>query len=185
MRVTESLSRGGAADYSWCTEEGAWRGNEVHRATLLLDEGTLDRRSVDKKHRGFVAAWERAKTECHLIPIRCEVELGCVRLNLKGRADRFGKLRGRDGVFEIKTGAIRPATALQLALYGYMDDPKRWWARAAFELRADGSYRFHRYPVSTWMSDLSTALAFVRNATGKPTDSDIIRIERWKMLYKV
>lgn len=176
LSVTRCLSVGGAADYSFVDQEAQWRGSEVHRATELLDRGRLHRAHLPERLRGYVEAYERFKADCHFIPDPEGIE---VRLRgdvegeiLTGRADRLGLLRGVRTVGDIKCGALQEATALQLALYGHLADPTKWWPRWAVRLYPTGLYSYRKWERTAWLTDLNTARAFVR-------------IARWKVLHKV
>jgi len=176
ISVTRALVYGGAADYAFVDDEARWRGSEVARATELLDKGTLVRTSVPASLRGYLRAYERFKAECHFVPdpdgIECSVEGIIEGEVLRGRADRFGYLRGKRAIGDLKTGAILPATRLQTVLYGHLKDPTVWWPRFAVRLDEDGTYRYHTWEVTSWVPDLNTAKAFVR-------------VARWRILNKV
>lgn len=177
LSVTRCLSVAGAADYSFVEQDAQWRGSEVHRATQLLDTNRLHRGHLPARLEGYLCAYERFKAECHFVPDPEGVE---VRLRgevegemLTGRADRLGGLlRGVRGVGDLKCGVLIEATALQLALYGYLADPGKWWHRWAVRLFPDGRYSFRQWTRESWLSDLNTARAFVR-------------VARWKVLHKV
>jgi hypothetical protein len=179
--VTESLQLGGAVDYSFCTEEAKWRGGEVHYAALLLDQGVLVRRSVKKEYRGYLDAYERGKKETHFIPVEMEGEVYSEELDIYGHFDRIGYFANKSlAIADLKTCKMPPATALQLALYGWMKDPSYFWPRFGWELSADGRYSFRKWSRSTFKSDLEVAKAVVRRAQGKSTGSDEHRIANWK-----
>jgi hypothetical protein len=167
LSVTQVLAIAGVADFSFCTDEGRWKGSETHRATELLDRGRL------KKYPGHVAgrirAYERFKVECHFVPDPDGIEVSCHNkaLGIRGRADRIGKLEGLPAVLDLKNGPIQPAVKLQLCLYGEAIDPKRWWTRIAVELRDDGTYRAMKILRQMYWTDLTTARAAVRLAHWK------------------
>jgi len=165
LRVTEILDLSGVTDYTFCTEEGKWKGSEVHRATEMLDRGRLKR--TPDSIVGHVDAYKRFKTECHFVPM--EIEVSCVNkiYRVRGRADRIGMLAGHRCVLDLKNGAIQPAVDLQLALYGEAIDPDLWWDRIAVQLLADGTYRARRIDRMSYRADLATAHAAVRLAHWK------------------
>jgi hypothetical protein len=167
LRVTEILEIAGVADYTFCSEEGKWKGSEVHRATELLDRGRL--RLTPQHVRGQIQAYTSFKVDCHFVPDPDGIEIECRNktLGIRGRADRLGKRKGNRCVVDIKAGRIQPAAILQLTLYGEAIDPGIWWDRIAVELREDGTYRAYKCFRETYGSDLITAHAAVRLARWK------------------
>jgi PD-(D/E)XK nuclease superfamily len=165
LRVTEILDLAGVTDHQFCTDEGKWKGSEVHRATELLDRGRL--RSFPDTIGGHLYAYKKFKTECGFVPEK--VEVSCVNklYRVRGRADRVGFLVGRRCVLDLKNGAIQPAVDLQLALYGEAIDPDVWWDRIAVQLLADGTYRARRIDRMSYRADLATAHAAIRLAHWK------------------
>lgn len=162
LRVTQVLALSGCVDYSWCDEEGKWRGSEVHRAVELANKGKL--KSVPEKISGYFASFEKFKRECRWIAVRTEQELKDERLKISGRMDASGWIKGELAVVDFKTSAIRPAAALQLALYGHMLFGNRMFPRASVELGADGEYKLKIWKILDCPADVSTALASVRIA---------------------
>jgi PD-(D/E)XK nuclease superfamily len=165
LRVTEVLDLAGVTDHQFCTDEGKWKGSEVHRATELLDRGRL--KSVPDAIAGHVEAYKRFKKECHFVPER--IEVSCVNryYHVRGRADRVGMLAGRRCVLDLKNGPIQPAVDLQLALYGEAINPEIFWDRIAVQLLANGTYRARRIDRLLYCADLGTAHAAVRLAQWK------------------
>jgi hypothetical protein len=165
LRVTEILDLAGVTDFQFCTEEGKWKGSEVHRATELLDRGRL--KSMPDHIAGHVTAYRRFKIECHFVPEKIEISCSNKLYRVRGRADRTGMLNGHRCVLDLKNGAIQPAVDLQLALYGEAIDPDAWWDRIAVQLLADGNYRVRRIDRMSYRADLATAHAAVRLAFWK------------------
>jgi hypothetical protein len=165
LRVTEVLDLAGVTDHQFCTDEGRWKGSEVHRATELLDRGRL--KKCPDEILGHVAAYKRFKEECHFVPI--EIEVSCFNriYRVRGRADRVGMLGGFRCVLDLKNGPIQPAVDLQLALYGEAISPLGWWDRIAVQLLANGSYRARRIERLSYRADVTTAHAAVRLAQWK------------------
>jgi hypothetical protein len=164
LGVTRALAIGGACDYSFCDEEAKWRGGEIHRMTELYDRGTLNSKSVPVEIAGFLAAHMKFMRETAFICTEIEREVKSTKLGLRGRLDRYGLMKGKRTVVDFKSGAVNPATALQLALYGNLYDAGNCSQRIAVQLKSDGTYSVKVFPLMQWWEDLNTAHAFVRVA---------------------
>ncbi|HYM34627.1 MAG TPA: PD-(D/E)XK nuclease family protein, partial [Steroidobacteraceae bacterium] len=144
--------------------------SEAARAIELLDRCSLDEkhlRRVSPMLCGYLNAYKKFKAECRFIPTQIEKKIENKQYGYQGRLDRVGLFHGKECLADFKTGIVAPATRLQLALYGYALDPKRWWPRLGVQLKPDGSYQCVPYDVREWPSDLATALACVRVALWK------------------
>ncbi len=144
------------------------RGTALHMATELDDHGELDEDSVAEDIVGYLAAWRRFRVEADFVPHAIECRLYHPRLRYAGTIDRIGALRRKPAIVDIKTGAQRRATGVQLAAYEAM-------ARIAgmstpsthlygCYLSADGSYQLVRY------TDTRDILAFTA----------ALQIHRWR-----
>lgn len=173
--VTRCLALAGVADFSWSNEEAMWKGSEIHRACELLDKEKLDEKRLPESLRGYLLAYKKFKAECHFVPLKIEVACSNLGTGLRGRADRVGLLRGRECVLDIKTGPLNPAVGLQLALYGNMMSPIKWWHRVAVQLKADGHYSCKHWDARSWLSDLVTAQACVRIARWRVENTSGLR----------
>ena len=167
LHVTEVLWLSGVVDYSFCDEESKWRGSEVSRAVDLANKGTLKIKSVPRNIEGYVDAFFKFKREKHFVCVASEESLEKNSLGPRGRMDARGFMDGSPAIVDWKTGQIRDAVALQLVLYGHMRDPSAWVDRCGVQLMPDGDYRIKTWPLLTWHSDLTTALACVRVARWK------------------
>jgi len=115
--VTTILKAGGWIDDRFYTEQGRKRGEDVHRATSLLDAQRLDWTSLSEEIRAYVLSYERARAELGLGIRRIECIVHKARL-WAGIEDREATWERQLTVVELKTGAPTLADKLQLAGYG-------------------------------------------------------------------
>jgi len=115
--VTHILKAGGWIDDRFFNEQGRKRGEDVHRATALLDQQRLDWTSLSEEIRAYVLSYERARAELGLGIRRIECIVHKARL-WAGIEDREATWGRQLTVVELKTGAPTLADKLQLAGYG-------------------------------------------------------------------
>jgi hypothetical protein len=115
--VTTILKAGGWIDDRFYTEQGRKRGEDVHRATALLDQQRLDWTSLSEEIRAYVLSYERARAELGLGIRRIECVVHKARL-WAGIEDREATWGHQLTVVELKTGAPTLADKLQLSGYG-------------------------------------------------------------------
>lgn len=151
--VTEVMKSVGIIDTAWFTEDAAWRGNCIHFACQLDDEGDLDESSLSPEIGGYLGAKRRLYREIggftptHIeVPMFYEDDSGLV---FGGRADRFGYIDGSLEkpfiVLDFKSGSIARWVCIQLAAYSmFFPDCFR---RIAAELRSDGTYNLQEFPI--------------------------------------
>jgi len=164
--VTRLLAISGATDNSFCDEEAAHRGREVHRAIKLFEQHRLDEKHLPKHVRAFLEGYKQAKNELHLIIKKVEIPVMNKKLGIRGRLDAECLKRGVRALADWKTnttGIVDPATGLQLCLYGDCYTPGVWWPRLAVVLMPE-DFRYHEWPLKTFGSDLVTAKAAHRMA---------------------
>lgn len=126
------------------------RGDAVHFGCELLDRGTLNWATVQPEILGYIHAWEKYRRE---VPHAWEfIEQPAYHslLMYAGTPDRYGIVRGRPALVDIKTvAAMNPAVGVQLAGYRNLiapgHDAAREIDRIAVQLCADGTYREHHY----------------------------------------
>jgi hypothetical protein len=145
-------------DTQWFTDDCRWRGSAVHAACQYLDEGCLDWDSVLPEHEGYVRAWERAMRECCFVWDGVEEELYHTQYQYAGRRDRRGRIGQSRVVADIKTGALYPQTAMQLAAYVAPLESPRSHRRFAVRLKPDGTYTVKEYPVAEFGRDWNNFL---------------------------
>lgn len=116
--VTEIIKAANLVDYSHSDQLAIERGNAVHAACHYLEEGDLDRSSLDPRIVGYVSAYERFTRECVAGSLISEALLAHKTLRYAGTLDRICWLH--DGGMVIpdwKTGGENPAFEIQLAAY--------------------------------------------------------------------
>lgn len=133
-------------------------GTAVHRACELFDRDDLVMDSLDPRILGYLAAWQRFKSETGFVVEAAELRLASDVYRVAGTLDRVGLLRGVLGkpraILEIKTTAdFMPSFGPQLAGYWQLWRESKRLAtsqllatrRYAVQLREDGTYRLQRY----------------------------------------
>lgn len=167
MGVTEILSRAGYIDSRWFDDLSRWRGSEIHRLVMLLDQnGKLDMRTVCIELRGYVRGWQQYKLDSHIIGFEAiEQKVFAISEKYAGRLDRAypiilldGGLKTISELTDLKTnkqGYIADWTRLQTAAYGHALRPGFWWPRKAVCLRPNGTYKCAIYPASNFQNDLA------------------------------
>lgn len=147
--VTQILEAAGISDFSGVPADvlarAAARGTAVHVATWFDDQDDLDETTLDPAIGGYLAAWRKFKAEngvvVKLIEQRIYSPLGYV-----GTFDRLITMTKWGEVLpDIKTGAVSPSWAIQLAAYlkGFHGPQAPKCRRVVVQLRKDGSYNLH------------------------------------------
>ena len=161
--VTSVLKSVGIIDYSFIPQEilqrASKRGTAVHLALQYLDEGCLDRTSVDVEHRGYIEAYERFVTESGFEPAHIEHRVYHPVYRYAGTLDRTGLLNGTLTILDFKTGLVLPGHALQLAAYANCLAAPRRFRRIALQLNADATYRVYEYPMRSFNPDANLFLS--------------------------
>ena len=133
-------------------------GTAVHMACEFDDLGELDDAETDSKIMGYVSAWRKFRDDTQSSVELNEQKLFHPYLKFAGTIDRVAFLRTDEDskeslwLLDIKTSAEpHPSYGVQLSgysiLYGATIGEKYDCEikRASVHLRADGSYKFHRY----------------------------------------
>jgi hypothetical protein len=117
--VTGVLKDNTLVDYQFCSLLARERGSAAHEAIHFFVEGDLDRSSVDPIVAPYVDAAERFLQDLEAEPVMAEAIVFSSLYGYAGKLDLLCYLRGRKrlAVIDWKTGAVPPATALQLAGY--------------------------------------------------------------------
>lgn len=136
--VTTIIKGMGLIDDTHYTEAARIRGQYVHEAVHLYCKDDLDEEALDDTLRPYLEGYKR-----FLADTGCEVEASEERVvsetyRYAGTLDLRGNLAGKPAIIDIKTGAIQPWTALQLAGYALCFDHPH--ARYGLQLTADGTY---------------------------------------------
>jgi hypothetical protein len=164
--VTTVLKTAGAVDTTYFTEYGRWRGSAVHKAALYLDEGTLNRRTLDPAIRPYVKAYEKFLRETKFQIIAMEEQVYSGTYGYAGTLDRTGRFPDKTyrTLLDIKTGEIHPAIRMQTAAYGHAKDRNQWWDRIGLRLYSNGNYGIRTCPPGEYIEDLHDFLAHLRVA---------------------
>jgi hypothetical protein len=139
------------------------RGEYVHEATALDDNGRLDESSLDPVILPYVQAWRRFRKDSGFKPIKIEWIVGHPVYRYAGKLDRVGDMHDFQWVLDMKTGGEADWHPLQTALYAVaseiMGGKIGELKRGAVYLRDNGSYSFaeHSNP-----ADRADGLAAVR-----------------------
>jgi hypothetical protein len=160
--VTTLIEAAGLVDLFGSAEDLAFwrdRGTAVHIGTELIDRDELDESTVADEVRPYLDAWRRFRRESGFTPEHIEMRLHHPVLRYAGTIDRIGTLRKHPALIDIKTGAQRRATGVQLAAYaelaaanGICDKRIR---RYGCYLQPDGTYQLVPY------TDTRDIIAFV------------------------
>lgn len=141
--VTDVIKSNGLIDDAWFTEYARDRGQAVHAAAALDDDGLLDESTLDPAIVGYVEAWRRFKRESGFQSKWVEKVLFHPVYRYAGTVDRIGSMSGADWVIDFKTGEVLPWVALQTAAYAIAyGKPCR---RAGVKLNNDGTYRLKEF----------------------------------------
>jgi hypothetical protein len=159
LRVTEALTLAGLVDAQWFTEASSARGTAVHAACALDDAGDLDESTVHPAVAPYLSGWRRFRAEMQPEILTIEEGVRHEPYRYRGTLDRRMKLRGIEGVGDIKTGAPLASHPIQLAAYALTFD--RPLARWGIYLREDGSYRIEecrdRRDFDVWKAVITVA----------------------------
>lgn len=165
--ITDTLANAYAGVPEDVLERARDRGTAVHLATQLYDEDALDEASLPDELRGYVAAWDRFRSETGFEPEAIEERVYSRRYRFAGTLDRRGKFMSLKSVrpryhclLDIKaTATLMPMTGPQTAAYAAAYEEMsgdRIHRRFCVQLRDDGTYRLQEHDDP---SDLSVFLA--------------------------
>ncbi|WNO05978.1 hypothetical protein [Rhodoferax mekongensis] len=123
-------------------------GRAVHKACELDDLGELDEGSLDPALRPYLIAWRKftADYQCEWEVVEQLVYHSA--LNYAGTPDRYGKVKGRAAVVDIKSvsGTMSPAVGPQLAAYkNAIPGVPPVCDRIGVQLKPDGTYVAKNY----------------------------------------
>ena len=127
---------GSAAAYF--TEYGRDRGRLVHKIVEYHCKGVLEESSIDPALKGYFEAWLLFEKDTGFISIDCEVPLVSPEYGFAGTPDHVGILNNSNSVIDVKTGAVFPATGIQLAGYEILRD--QHLKRYGLQLKQNGKY---------------------------------------------
>lgn len=169
--VTRVLAENGLGPPEWLEpvllRGAADIGTLVHNATLLIDEGDLDWRTVHPHLLPYLRAYEAFRQRTEFLVDAAEERVLIADGRCAGTLDRRGRFPGnaiQEAIVDIKTGVALPAHALQLAAYAlpFSNHHRRF----GLYLKRDGTYRLKEYADP---EDARVFLAMLDVATWKRT----------------
>lgn len=147
--VTQILKRNGLIESGWYSQESALRGQYVHEATALLDQGALDESTIDARLGGYIEAYRRFLADVQ--PVIRAIETRVARpsvpgFGFAGTIDRVAILRdwNSEVIIDLKTGSESPWHRIQTAAYAQAFGTGIV-RRACVYLKADGYYRWREH----------------------------------------
>lgn len=116
--VTQVLQGAGLLNYPASLADAKLRGTYVHRATEMIDRGTLDWETLDPILRPYCEAYASFCSAMNMEEILIsEKPMYHSSFHFAGTPDRVATINGVRAVIDIKSGSPHPATALQVAAY--------------------------------------------------------------------
>ena len=152
--VTQILKAEGFIDDAWFTEYARTRGEMVHLATKMYDDGTLDESALDPVIVPYLEGYKRFLKESGFEVHFAEETVYSPSCQFAGTLDRRGLLNGRKTLIDIKTGTVLPWVALQTTAYDscLLDRHDRF----GLQLTDDGKHKLipfkDRYDVEVFLS---------------------------------
>ena len=155
--VTTVLKAEGFYDPRVFAEGAASRGTEVHLITQKIDEGLAGPKTYRLHHLyAYTLAWQKFKQDIGAEILQCEVMVGGKDVGCAGTVDRFTRIRGKEYILDIKSGAAMPWHAIQLAGYKCLSGAPR--GRMCVYLKDTGKYSVsehkNRYDETVWKAAL-------------------------------
>ena len=143
--VTEVLQECGIIDVSKFSDLEYYRerGKGVHKATELWDKGTLDVDALDGRLKPYLDAYRLFRDQTGFIPDATEFVGFNEPLRYAGTLDKMGTIGTAKAILDLKTNAVYPWTALQLAGYNLIHGGG--YQRYGLALRNDGTYRLKKF----------------------------------------
>ena len=147
--VTGILKDAGLLNYHGSSTYHMDRGSMVHKATEMIDRGTLDWSSLDPVLMPYCEAYAKFCSSVNMDTLLLsEKPMYHPQHLYAGTPDRIVKMNGFTSLIDIKSGATHPATTLQVG--GYWDlvtaqeDLVIHISKAfVLYLRDDGTYRLN------------------------------------------
>lgn len=136
----------------YCTDEGMWRGQQIHKALEFYHKGTLNVNSLDPLIRPYLDAWRLFEAETGFQAWGWETALWDPTSDRCGRPDVYGQCSDEIWVLDYKSGGVDPVTGLQLAAYqsmlcnlGLIPIGKKPIKRFAIQLKPTGRYNIRPF----------------------------------------
>ena len=126
--VTSILARAGLIDTQWFKDFDLQRGTALHAATHYLDDGDLNWDTVDPVILGRLRAYQKFKDEVQPEILAIERVVVNPMYRYQGRLDRVMRIKGREGVVDLKGPSRAAWNGLQLVAYSAcFDRPMARW----------------------------------------------------------
>ena len=193
--VTKTLEEVGISDFSFVDfdilEKAKRFGSALHRATELLDKGTLNESSVDNALIPYLQGYKMFCEDYGFVPEMVEFQSYSAKYRYGFTLDRIGsfskqkhsyysKFEGKRALIDIKSGAFMPSYALQTAAYlnGYNEHfPRLEKVRLRICVRlCPGHYKIDvhkdKSDFSTWLACLQVYNFMLANKIKKHGGSD-------------
>jgi hypothetical protein len=161
-------------------EDREWyynRGTMIHKATVLVDSGTLEWSALDQNILGHVKAYQKFCDEVR--PVVCETELEVIskQHGYFGHLDRVYRIGGVPVVCDIKTSKVDLPTRLQTLAYmlAYGKRRGKMLARMGLALHDDGTYK------ATWWRSAEELTVDMAGWILGVLPNDQQEINYWKM----
>lgn len=144
--VTGILQAEGFIDTTWYDDWSRERGKMVHRATELYDLDDLDEEGLDEALVPYLEAWKRFLRESGFQILEMEHKVYSPSLQYAGTLDRLGGLpEHKPAIIDVKSGAVEPWVAIQLAAYAMTYPDYYGIERYAIQLKSDGKYSLKQF----------------------------------------
>jgi hypothetical protein len=142
--VTQILHAEGFIDTKWFTEYACNRGSYVHQIIHWYLTGELDEDTIDPTLRPYLEAWIRFTKDIGFVSEAVEKPFVSDVYRFAGTPDHIGRLNGHNAVLDVKTGAVQPWTALQLAGYEILIKTPSI-ERFSLQLTEEGKYKLQHH----------------------------------------
>jgi len=162
--VTRILALAGLTNHFNQDEEAALRGQYVHTATVLFDDNELDWLTLDPVLLPFVSAYQKFTEQYPHKIIKKELGVYSATYRFAGRLDRVIEVDNHLELYDIATGGLDPAKALQTAAYDICYEEmmgQKIQERFGLQLKDNGSFSRVSYKERTDRGVFLGALAGV------------------------
>lgn len=143
--ITEILKAEGITSYQEGNDWAMTRGQYIHRAVELFEEGTLDEESLSGGLRNYLDSYRLWREAVNFVPQVVEVPLWHPLHKYGGTPDLIGLLNGKPHIVELKSGARRAGDRIQvggqaeLARACIVGADREWYTGTVLYLRANGN----------------------------------------------
>jgi hypothetical protein len=160
--VTEILRGAGVVNDQWWTDDGRWRGSQVHLACWYDDQNDLNEDDLDPALRGYVDAYRQFRADTGFVPTDIETPIYNDLLGYAGTPDRIGKISGNKLCLpDLKSGASSKVTRYQTVAYAACLPSPRKYVRMEIRLQKNGKYFLQVYEPKDFNRDFERWQAIV------------------------